>query len=265
MASKRRAREDPCAICSHYHDYEGGEPCSICGHVLVSTSQKAGDTVMPTAILPGHLYLGSYDTASRSELLKAMGITHILNTVPACQALFKNTFSYLTVSESPPQFEQCHEFIETVKSPDDRILVYCMSGTSRSPSVVISYLMRKRGWRLAESYKWVKDKRPSIKISPEETKRLVEYELLLFGNCSAPLGLAALDNTNHGLSFANHEQHVSAQPQAQPAQPAQQSAFPVFGAQQWSMSAQQAPGALVFGAHAPAATNNAAEQSGMEM
>jgi hypothetical protein len=31
--------------------------------------------------------------------------------------------------------------------------------------VVIAYLMKLRGWRLAESYKWVKDKRPNIKIS----------------------------------------------------------------------------------------------------
>jgi hypothetical protein len=31
--------------------------------------------------------------------------------------------------------------------------------------VVIAYLMKLRGWRLAESYKWVKDKRPSTNIS----------------------------------------------------------------------------------------------------
>jgi dual specificity MAP kinase phosphatase len=35
--------------------------------------------VLPVPIIPGTLYLGSYDTASRSEVLKAMGITHILN------------------------------------------------------------------------------------------------------------------------------------------------------------------------------------------
>lgn len=61
--------------------YEAGEPCSICGHVMQqgewrSSSQEA---VLPTAVLPGFLYTGSYDTASRAELLKAMGITHILN------------------------------------------------------------------------------------------------------------------------------------------------------------------------------------------
>jgi hypothetical protein len=37
------------------------------------------EPVIPAAIVQGFLYLGSYDTASRSGLLKTMGITHILN------------------------------------------------------------------------------------------------------------------------------------------------------------------------------------------
>lgn len=35
----------------------------------------------------------------------------------------------------------------------------------RGPSIVIGYLMKLRNWRLAEAYKWVKDKRPSVNIS----------------------------------------------------------------------------------------------------
>ncbi len=41
--------------------------------------KKQGETVIPANVIPGFLYLGSYDTASRSGLLKTMGITHILN------------------------------------------------------------------------------------------------------------------------------------------------------------------------------------------
>lgn len=59
--------------------YEGGQACSVCGHVMAPHEKKENSTVLPTAIIPGFLYLGSYDTASRSELLKAMAITHILN------------------------------------------------------------------------------------------------------------------------------------------------------------------------------------------
>jgi dual specificity MAP kinase phosphatase len=36
-------------------------------------------SAVASEILPEFLYLGSYDNASRSELLKAKGITHILN------------------------------------------------------------------------------------------------------------------------------------------------------------------------------------------
>lgn len=52
----------------------------MCGHRLTivdTASQKA--SAYPSNILPQFLYLGSYDNASRSELLKTLGITHILN------------------------------------------------------------------------------------------------------------------------------------------------------------------------------------------
>ena len=103
----KRAREEPCAICGHWHDvsssespvllyrtvvlkeicdfrydvqYEAGEPCTVCGHTLARTDDSANrNSAFPTEILPGFLYLGSYDNASRSELLKTVGITHILN------------------------------------------------------------------------------------------------------------------------------------------------------------------------------------------
>jgi dual specificity MAP kinase phosphatase len=101
----KRGREDPCGTCGHYHDvglafgnppssappqqqvsattclllqYENGEPCTICGHVLV-THTLQHESVMPTTLVPGFLYLGNYDTASRQEILKAFNITHVLN------------------------------------------------------------------------------------------------------------------------------------------------------------------------------------------
>ena len=60
--------------------YEGGEQCKSCGHVL-HTAQIPVEQIraMPSEILPSFLYLGSYDHASRMELLRAMGITHVLS------------------------------------------------------------------------------------------------------------------------------------------------------------------------------------------
>lgn len=64
----------------HISQYENGEPCNICGHTLARAQPApAVNSAFPSEILPGFLYLGSYDNASRSELLKAQAITHILN------------------------------------------------------------------------------------------------------------------------------------------------------------------------------------------
>lgn len=36
----------------------------------------------------------------------------------------------------------------------------------RSPAIVIAYLMKSKGWRLAQSYQWVKERRHSVELTP---------------------------------------------------------------------------------------------------
>lgn len=93
---RKRERENPCGVCGHYHKYEEGEVCGVCGHRVPHVAEKSLHQVsaFPSEILPDFLYLGSYDNASRSELLKTQGISRILNTVPSCQNLYKNSFTY---------------------------------------------------------------------------------------------------------------------------------------------------------------------------
>ena len=80
---RKRERENPCGICGHYHKYEEGEVCGVCGHRPPAATAVAGasrqDSAFPSEILKEFLFLGSYDNASRSELLKTIGISHILN------------------------------------------------------------------------------------------------------------------------------------------------------------------------------------------
>ncbi|PON35533.1 Dual specificity phosphatase [Parasponia andersonii] len=76
-----RGRENPCAVCGHYHNNEEGEVCEICGHGIPVSSEKTSIQVsaFPSEIFPEFLYLGSYDNASRSEHLKTQGISRVLN------------------------------------------------------------------------------------------------------------------------------------------------------------------------------------------
>ena len=79
---RKRERENPCGVCGHYHKYEEGEVCGICGHrmpVLTEKSSSVQVSVFPSEILPEFLFLGSYDNASRAELLKTQGISRVLN------------------------------------------------------------------------------------------------------------------------------------------------------------------------------------------
>jgi dual specificity MAP kinase phosphatase len=85
MMMRKRERENPCGVCGHYHKYEEGEVCGICGHRMPeSTADKSPSvhlSAFPSQILPDFLFLGSYDNASRSELLKTQGITRVLNVI----------------------------------------------------------------------------------------------------------------------------------------------------------------------------------------
>src|SRR5438128_797155 len=77
---RKRERENPCGICGHYHKYEEGEVCGVCGHrPPAATGARHQDSPFPSKVLKEFLFLGSYDNASRSELLKTIGVSHILN------------------------------------------------------------------------------------------------------------------------------------------------------------------------------------------
>lgn len=132
--------------------------------------------LVPTAILPDWLYLGSFDVASRCQLLISMGITHILNTVPTSTNLYPTTFTYHTVSGVPPDFNNCNTFLDSAHQAGHKILVHCMTGVSRSPAVVIAYLIHLRGWNLSAAARWVGEAHCATAVSAGEQQRLRDYE-----------------------------------------------------------------------------------------
>lgn len=183
---RKRERENPCGICGHYHKYEEGEPCGVCGHRMAAVSDKTSSiqvSAFPSEILPEFLFLGSYDNASRAELLKTQGISRVLNTVPACQNLYKNSFTYHCLQDDQDlHFDDAIQFLEQCEKDRARVLVHCMSGKSRSPAIVIAYLMKSKGWKLAQSYQWVKDRRPSVDLNQGVYQLVQEYEQKIFGS-----------------------------------------------------------------------------------
>ncbi|CAN8270604.1 unnamed protein product [Cochlearia groenlandica] len=233
---RKRERENPCSICGHYHKYEEGEVCGICGHRMPDSSDLVSAaaaqvhvSAFPTEILPEFLYLGSYDNASRSELLKTQGISRVLNTVPLCPNLYRNSFTYHCLSdEKVLQFDDAIQFlglyfypysvwfksyllclclictflcVDQCDKDKARVLVHCMSGKNRSPAVVIAYLMKRKGWRLAESHQWVKQRRPTTDINQEFYRQLEEFEQTIFGSRDGMMAAMNINDTPPSFGF----------------------------------------------------------------
>ncbi|CAD5188760.1 protein-tyrosine-phosphatase IBR5-like [Musa acuminata AAA Group] len=182
---RKRERENPCDVCGHYHKYEEGEVCGVCGHRVPAAFERPIQpaSAFPSEILTDFLYLGSYDNASRGEILKTLRITHILNTVPACQNLYKNSFTYHCLQDDKVlQFDDAIQFLEQCDKEKARVLVHCMLGKNRSPAIVMAYLMKCKGWRFAQSFQWVRDRRPMVELSPAVQQQLLDYEQKIFGS-----------------------------------------------------------------------------------
>lgn len=51
--------------------------------------------------------------------------------------------------------------------------------------------MKYKGWRLAQCFQWVKERRPQVNLSSAVQQQLLEYEQKIFGsNSTAPLQFA---------------------------------------------------------------------------
>ncbi len=75
-----------------------------------------------------------------------------------------------------PNFQETYDFIDNSKG---KILVHCKYGKSRSPAIVIAYIMQKFNVPFDKAYRFVKLKRPIIEPNPGFLEELKVYEKIL--------------------------------------------------------------------------------------
>ncbi|KAA3459199.1 protein-tyrosine-phosphatase IBR5-like [Gossypium australe] len=140
------------------------------------------------------------------QVLTLMAYSYIiynitLQTVPACQNLYKNSFTYHCLQDGKILlFDDAIHFLEQCERDKARVLVHCMSGKNRSPAIVVAFLLKSKGWRLPQSYQWVKERRPSVDISQAVYQQLQEYEQKLYGSSNSS-NLALLSFQPGGASI----------------------------------------------------------------
>ena len=115
-------------------------------------------------IIPG-LYLGNMSSAFNRELLTILDIKGIITVAKQIEPQFPSELDYLVIEiedhakeDISSHFKQTFEFIET-KLAQGNVLVHCANGISRSPTIVMSYIMKKRGIGFEEAFQLVSKNR----------------------------------------------------------------------------------------------------------
>jgi len=104
----------------------------------------------PSVVIDDFLYHGDMDHASNMNLLMNLGIRHIVNTCdyPLETEITKN-FNVLWINivddlrnSINQYFQQTNDFLLSCKQKNEKVLVHCQMGISRSSSIVLAYLMK---------------------------------------------------------------------------------------------------------------------------
>ena len=147
------------------------------------------DGFSASKILP-KLYLSGSNVATNLEMLRKLKVTHILNATKQVENKFESdrnfVYKKIELDDSDTQdllnyLEDAYNFIdEALKNEKNLVLVHCISGMSRSASIVIAYLMRKGvSNTYKEAYEYVLSCRSIIEPNENFQKQLIEYEKIL--------------------------------------------------------------------------------------
>lgn len=141
----------------------------------------------PSRILP-FLYLGSAVDARSASKLSVLGVSRILNVSDS--ARFEDdpriVLKHIPVSDFgdtnlAPVFSACNEFIAAAKSEGATILVHCRHGQTRSPTVVLAYLMEREGMSLKEAYHLMSTARPRVAVHEAYFEQFRQVEISRYG------------------------------------------------------------------------------------
>ena len=132
------------------------------------------------------IYLGDIEGFNDFDYFSKEKITHILSLIDVdinIPEFYKIEHKIISIEDDENSnlikyFKECIEYIEKA----DKIFVHCMCGISRSPSIVIAYLMWKSHCSYYDAYFFVKNRRSFICPNEGFVKQLKIFENLIKTN-----------------------------------------------------------------------------------
>jgi len=142
--------------------------------------------------LLSHLFLGSALSASNTQVISELGITHLLQAdssltersapIPQTSGIKVIQIGYDESNEQSMRhlYEYSSQVIEEAKSKHGKVLLFCHRGESRAPCVALVYLMKTLGWTYEEAEAYIKRARPIVELSPSLNEVAKQLELEIF-------------------------------------------------------------------------------------
>ena len=104
----------------------------------------------PSMIIDDFLYHGDLGHALNVNLLKEIGIQHIINVCDfALDKEVIDNFDVLWIkinddlsASISKHFESTNDFLNVCKQKNEKVLVHCQMGISRSSAIILAYLLK---------------------------------------------------------------------------------------------------------------------------
>ena len=160
--------------------------CELCKKLIDNFLYKLHYLSHPSQIL-NWIYLGNSKNANNNEDLSNFRISYVLNC--AKEVHDRNLpkfikYCHLQLEDKQDTdiisfFEQAFNFIESAKKNGKKILIHCKLGISRSPSILIAYLIKYMNFTALSALDFVKTKRKQIQPNPGFLCQLCSFERLI--------------------------------------------------------------------------------------
>ena len=134
------------------------------------------------------IYVGNMSTGTNLELLKSLGITHVISALSYFDPPHPNEFEYLSIFchdwEFEPislRFTESNAFIQDAIDQGGKVYIHCMSGISRSVTLAMAYLvtsfaLEKSDRSVADILESIRERRLVANPNPGFIAQLEEFQ-----------------------------------------------------------------------------------------
>lgn len=196
-------------------------------HIIerIALVSDAANTERPSLVI-NNVFIGGALAARSKYTLQHLGITHVLclcsNEIGQSDTQFPDLFQYKNFSISDDDdanisdlFEEASDFIDQVDVVGGKVLIHCFEGKSRSATVVLSYLMLRKGFTLAKAWNLLKKVHRRAQPNDGFAKALLALDKKLHGKVSMDwqqkrpeMKVCPICSKNVGLSTSSLKLHL---------------------------------------------------------